>query len=64
MGAPEVQAFLSDLAVRGEVSASTQNQALNVWCSFTARENIFPAKTSTFLHDNPRIFLRASAPLR
>src|SRR5262245_58744153 len=29
MGAPEVQAFLSDLAVRGEVSASTQNQALN-----------------------------------
>ena len=29
MGGPEVQAFLSDLAVRGEVSASTQNQALN-----------------------------------
>lgn len=29
MGAAEVQAFLSDLAVSGEVSASTQNQALN-----------------------------------
>src|SRR6059036_2810745 len=29
MGAPEVQAFLSDLAVRSQVSASTQNQALN-----------------------------------
>jgi integron integrase len=29
MGAPEVQAFLSDLAVRQNVSASTQNQALN-----------------------------------
>jgi integron integrase len=28
MGAPEVVAFLSDLAVRGKVSASTQNQAL------------------------------------
>jgi integron integrase len=28
MGAPEVEAFLSDLAVRGEVAASTQNQAL------------------------------------
>jgi integron integrase len=29
MGATEVQAFLSDLAVKAEVSASTQNQALN-----------------------------------
>ena len=29
MGAPEVQTFLSDLAVTGQVSASTQNQALN-----------------------------------
>jgi integron integrase len=28
MGEPEVGAFLSDLAVRGQVSASTQNQAL------------------------------------
>ena len=28
MGEPEVAAFLSDLAVRGRVSASTQNQAL------------------------------------
>jgi integron integrase len=28
LGAPEVAAFLSDLAVRGRVSASTQNQAL------------------------------------
>lgn len=28
MAAPEVEAFLSDLAVRGNVSASTQNQAL------------------------------------
>ena len=29
MGAAQVQAFLSDLAVKGQVSASTQNQALN-----------------------------------
>ena len=29
MGAAEIQAFLSDLAVRGRVSASTQNQALS-----------------------------------
>jgi integron integrase len=29
MGTPEVVAFLSDLATRGEVSASTQNQALS-----------------------------------
>jgi len=28
MGAPEAQAFLTDLAVEGRVSASTQNQAL------------------------------------
>ena len=27
MGAPEIEAFLTDLAVRGKVSASTQNQA-------------------------------------
>ena len=29
MGAAEVEEFLTDLAVRGEVAASTQNQALN-----------------------------------
>jgi hypothetical protein len=29
MGATEVEAFLSDLAVRGNVAASTQNQALS-----------------------------------
>jgi len=29
MGAPEIQAFLSDLAVRLNVAASTQNQAMN-----------------------------------
>nr|WP_244168382.1 MULTISPECIES: phage integrase N-terminal SAM-like domain-containing protein [Pseudomonas] len=29
MAAAEVEAFLSDLAVRGNVSASTQNQALS-----------------------------------
>src|SRR5687767_13850051 len=29
MAAAEVQVFLSDLAVNGKVSASTQNQALN-----------------------------------
>src|SRR5947207_3444539 len=28
MGEPEVEAFLTDLAVNGRVSASTQNQAL------------------------------------
>ena len=28
-GAPEISAFLQDLAVRGQVAASTQNQALN-----------------------------------
>jgi integron integrase len=29
LGAPELTAFLSDLAIRGKVAASTQNQALN-----------------------------------
>ncbi len=29
LGAPEVKAFLEDLAVQGKVAASTQNQALN-----------------------------------
>jgi hypothetical protein len=29
MGVPEIEAFLSHLAVDGQVSASTQNQALN-----------------------------------
>ena len=29
MGAPEVEAFLTDLAVAGRVSASTQNQAFS-----------------------------------
>jgi integron integrase len=29
LGADELRAFLSDLAIRGQVSASTQNQALN-----------------------------------
>lgn len=29
LGAPELTAFLSDLAVRGKVATSTQNQALN-----------------------------------
>lgn len=29
MGAPEIQAFLAHLAVEGNVSASTQNQALS-----------------------------------
>ena len=29
MGAPQVEAFLSDLATRGKVAASTQNQALS-----------------------------------
>ena len=29
MGAKEIEAFLTDLAVRGKVAASTQNQALN-----------------------------------
>lgn len=29
MGVPEIEAFLSHLAVEGNVSASTQNQALS-----------------------------------
>jgi hypothetical protein len=29
MGAPEVEAFLTDLAVNGKVSAATQTQALS-----------------------------------
>ena len=39
LGGAEVEAFLSDLAVRGEVAPGTQNQALSaliiyiVWCS-------------------------------
>ena len=29
MGAPEIEAFLTDLAMNGKVAASTQNQALS-----------------------------------
>jgi hypothetical protein len=29
MGVPEIQAFLTHLAVEGQVAASTQNQALS-----------------------------------
>lgn len=35
LGAVEVTAFLSDLAVRGKVSASTQNQALSTTMIYT-----------------------------
>ena len=31
MGRPEIEAFLTDLAVNQQVTASTQNQALNAW---------------------------------
>ena len=31
MGSEEVNAFLTHLAVEGQVSASTQNQALSAW---------------------------------
>ena len=34
MGGPEIEAFLTDLAVRGKVAASTQNQALNALIFF------------------------------
>jgi integron integrase len=34
MGATEIEAFLTDLAVRGKVAASTQNQALNALVFF------------------------------
>ncbi|MCL5969653.1 MAG: phage integrase N-terminal SAM-like domain-containing protein [Betaproteobacteria bacterium] len=39
MGAPEVEAFLTHLAVEGQVAASTQNQALSCrpCCFCTAR---------------------------
>ena len=37
MGAPEVSAFLTDLAVTGRVAASTQNQALNALVFLYAR---------------------------
>lgn len=40
MGAPEVQAFLSDLAVNQNVSASTQNQALNALVFFITKSSI------------------------
>ena len=33
MGAAEIEAFLTDLAVRGKVSASTKNQALSALLS-------------------------------
>jgi integrase len=37
MGAPEVAAFLSDLATEGRVAAATQNQALNALVFLYAR---------------------------
>jgi integron integrase len=53
MGKKEIEAFLTDLAVRGKVSASTQNQARNALLFFYRRvlnrhvfelDNISPAK--------------------
>jgi integrase len=57
MGAVEVAAFLTDLAVRGQVAASTQNQALNALV-FLYREVL-----GMELGDLGE-FLRAKAPVR
>jgi integrase len=56
-GAVEVAAFLTDLAVRGQVAASTQNQALNALV-FLYREVL-----GMELGDLGE-FLRAKAPVR
>ena len=47
MGTAEVEQFLTDLAVNGQVSASTQNQALNaaLFISAGAGERNSPAST-------------------
>lgn len=57
MGPQEIQAFLSDLAVRGHVSASTQNQAL---CALIFMYKYVLAKEVGFLDG----LIRAKRPLR
>jgi hypothetical protein len=37
MGAPEIEQFLTDLAVNGHVSAGTQNQSFHALLSCTGR---------------------------
>jgi hypothetical protein len=46
MGAPEVEAFLSDLAVNGQVAAATQNQALSALL-FLYREALGAARKAS-----------------
>jgi hypothetical protein len=44
MGGPEIELFLTDLAVNGHVAASTQNQALNApWAGITSIPGRWPA---------------------
>jgi len=40
MGAPQVQAFLTHLAVEENVAASTQNQALSPWALYLDRTGL------------------------
>ena len=51
MGKAEIEAFLTDLAVKGDVSASTQNQAFNAILSFykqVLNKDVFNDYTATF----------------
>jgi hypothetical protein len=43
MGAPEIERFLTDLAVNGHVSASTQNQAFSALLFFAV---LLPSRTA------------------
>ena len=67
MGPAEVEAFLSDLAVRGQVSASTQNQALSALL-FLYREVLgknFPAmacvQVAALMEERAKIEIEATA---
>ena len=51
MGKREIEAFLTDLAVKGDVSASTQNQAFNAILFFykqVLNKDVFDDYTATF----------------
>jgi integrase len=39
---PKIEAFLTDLAVQGNVAAATQNQAINAWCSSISESSTTP----------------------
>ena len=57
---PKIEAFLTDLAVQGNVAAATQNQAMNALVSSTSASSITPWRAASMPCAPPR---RSTSPL-